>query len=162
TTRSRNSAAPPSTSVRPARSWPAWRSRAATRACRAERPRAALPALAGHARRGRPAGGGSQRLAGTGGAGPPGRADGAAAVAPDWRLDAEDGGRPWLEGPDGQRLHASISHSGERLAVAVALRPIGVDIEVPRRERDLLALARHVFAPCEVEGLLALGEADRL
>lgn len=86
----------------------------------------------------------------------------AGGVAPDWRLDAEDGGRPWLEGPDGQRLHASISHSGERLAVAVALRPIGVDIEVPRRERDLLALARHVFAPCEVEGLLALGEADRL
>ncbi|WP_295363464.1 4'-phosphopantetheinyl transferase superfamily protein [Arenimonas sp.] len=83
-------------------------------------------------------------------------------LAHDWRLGTDEGGRPWLDGPDTGRLQASISHSGEQLAVAVALDPIGLDIEIPRRERDYLALARHVFAPGEVERLHALGEAERL
>lgn len=82
--------------------------------------------------------------------------------AGDWRLAAAPGGQPWLEGPGGARLCASISHSGEWLAVAVADRAIGVDVEVPRRERDYDALARHVFAPAEVARHEALAGAERL
>lgn len=79
----------------------------------------------------------------------------------DWRFGAEAGGRPWLDGPGGRRLHVSISHSGENLAVAVAWRAIGLDIEIPRRERDYGGLARHVFSPTEVQHIEALPPARR-
>lgn len=80
----------------------------------------------------------------------------------DWRLAAAPDGQPWLEGPGDVRLCASISHSGDWLAVAVATRAIGLDVEVPRRERDYDALARHVFAPAEIARREALAPSDRL
>lgn len=86
----------------------------------------------------------------------------AGGAAAGWRLSATPTGQPLLEGPGGARLGVSISHSGEHLAVAVATHPIGIDIEVPRRERDLGALARHVFAPAEVERIDALEPARQL
>ncbi|MGA0608985.1 4'-phosphopantetheinyl transferase family protein [Caldimonas sp. KR1-144] len=50
-------------------------------------------------------------------------------------------------------LWVSISHSGEWVAAAVADRPVGVDIEVPRPGRDLSRLAESI-------GSLSGGSAD--
>lgn len=83
-------------------------------------------------------------------------------VPADWRFSATAAGQPSLEGPGGARLCASISHSGEWLAVAVAHRAIGVDLEIPRRERDYDALARHVFTPAEIARRDALAASERL
>ena len=56
-------------------------------------------------------------------------------------------GRPRLPGTG---LHASVSHSAGRVAVALArAAPIGVDIEQVRPVGDLAALARTVLSPAE-------------
>ena len=62
-------------------------------------------------------------------------------------LDAQANGRPLLR-VDGEvaPLHVSLSHSGDWLALALADAPVGVDVELPRRERDWEALARFVFS----------------
>ncbi len=72
-------------------------------------------------------------------------------------------GRPCLR-VDGSAspLSISLSHSGGWILAGIAEAPIGVDVEVPRRARDTLALARHVFAPEEVERLQLLPAASRL
>lgn len=69
-----------------------------------------------------------------------------------WHWDEPAGPRPQLL-RDGLRAWATLSHSGEHLAAAVASRPIGLDLERPYRQRDVMALARHMFAPDEVARL---------
>jgi 4'-phosphopantetheinyl transferase len=69
-----------------------------------------------------------------------------------WRWDDQAGPRPQLL-REGMRAWATLSHSGEHLAAAVALRPIGLDLERPHRRRDVMALAQYMFAPDEVERL---------
>ena len=81
-----------------------------------------------------------------------------------WRWDDLAGPRPQLL-RDGLRAWATLSHSGEHLAAAVALRSIGLDLERPRRRRDLMALARYMFAPDETARLADAAdgpERDRL
>lgn len=81
-----------------------------------------------------------------------------------WRWDDQAGPRPQLL-RDGVRAWATLSHSGEHLAAAVAPQPIGLDLEWPHRRRDVMALARHMFAPDEVSRLhdIAAGpERERL
>ena len=83
---------------------------------------------------------------------------------PQWRWDDQAGPRPQLL-RDGFRAWATLSHSGEHLAAAVAAQPIGLDLELPRRPRDVMALAHYLFAPDEVARLLETGEGpdrDRL
>jgi len=58
-------------------------------------------------------------------------------------------------------LALSLSHSGEWLACAIADVPVGIDVELPRRRRDLDALARFAFAPEEAERLRQLPEPER-
>ncbi len=58
-------------------------------------------------------------------------------------------------------LSLSLSHSGDWLACAIATVPVGIDIELPRRRRNLDALARFAFSPDEVERLQRLPEAER-
>ncbi|HSD16551.1 MAG TPA: 4'-phosphopantetheinyl transferase superfamily protein [Thermomonas sp.] len=58
-------------------------------------------------------------------------------------------------------LSLSLSHSGDWLAIALATVPVGIDVELPRRPRDLDALARFAFSPQEVERLQRLPEAER-
>lgn len=48
-------------------------------------------------------------------------------------------------------LWVSISHSDEWVAAALADRPVGVDIEVPRPGRDLARLAEFIGAPSDRE-----------
>lgn len=74
-----------------------------------------------------------------------------------WRLRATASGMPLAFDASGKlRAHVSISHSGPLLACAASTAPVGIDIEAPRRERDLLALAQRMFPASEVEALAAL------
>jgi len=69
-------------------------------------------------------------------------------------LHRHDDGRPQLV-VDGAAspLSLSLSHSGDWLAIALATVPVGIDVELPRRQRDLRALARFTFSPEEVASL---------
>ena len=77
-------------------------------------------------------------------------------------LDRHDDGRPRLL-VDGapSPLSLSLSHSGDWLACVIANVPVGIDVELPRRLRNLQALARFTFAPEEVERLLLLPDEQR-
>ena len=57
-----------------------------------------------------------------------------------------ENGKPYCEG----LWHFSLSHCGELAVCAVSDRPVGVDIECPRK--NSLRLAERIFAPevCEV------------
>lgn len=89
-------------------------------------------------------------------------------VAADWlqvdmrriALHRHDDGRPQLV-VDGapSDLSLSLSHSGDWLAIALATVPVGIDVEFPRRARDLPALARFTFSPEEIASLDGLDEA---
>ncbi len=46
-------------------------------------------------------------------------------------------------------LEFNISHSGQRVVLAVAHEPVGVDIEAPRTVSDARAIAKRFFAPEE-------------
>ncbi|HSV34497.1 MAG TPA: 4'-phosphopantetheinyl transferase superfamily protein [Ramlibacter sp.] len=73
---------------------------------------------------------------------------------PAWSLSAPERGPPEVQARlPGSRVHASISHSGDAVACAVAEVPIGVDVEVPRadRARDYVALGEAVCSPGELE-----------
>lgn len=86
-----------------------------------------------------------RRLAASGHGGEPG----------DWRFVADQRGQPGLQSGD-HALAVSLSHSADRVAVAVARRPIGLDLEQPGRTRDLLAIAGFTFSPEEVAALKLL------
>lgn len=72
-------------------------------------------------------------------------------------------GRPCLH-VDGTRspLSISLSHSGGWILAGIASSPIGVDIEVPRRPRDIMPLARYAFSPEEAARIAALPDAARV
>jgi len=92
-------------------------------------------------------------------------------VAADWlqvdmrriALHRHEDGRPQLL-VDGvpSALSLSLSHSGDWLAIALATVPVGIDVELPRRARDLDALARFTFSPEEVERLRGVPDAERM
>ncbi len=77
-------------------------------------------------------------------------------------LDRHADGRPQLllDGAPSP-LSLSLSHSGDWLACAIASVPVGIDVELPRRLRDLQALARFAFAPEEAKRLLHVAEEER-
>ncbi|MBV2154726.1 4'-phosphopantetheinyl transferase superfamily protein [Kitasatospora sp. SUK 42] len=57
---------------------------------------------------------------------------------------------------DAPGLHFSLSHSGELALLALAPRPVGVDLELVRSGRDVHRLSRRFF-PCQEEELVARG-----
>ncbi|RYY84030.1 MAG: 4'-phosphopantetheinyl transferase superfamily protein [Comamonadaceae bacterium] len=76
----------------------------------------------------------------------------------DWPLDAPADAPPRVQGH--AHLHVSLSHSGAWVAAAVAAVPVGIDVEVPRRERDVEGLVALCCTPAEqrsFEGLAAAG-----
>ena len=84
--------------------------------------------------------------------------------APDewlWAPDAQ--GRPALRHRRHEelRLHASLSHSGDWLAVALSTFPVGIDIECDARPRDLDRLAAEVFPVEQWRPLADLSDAER-
>jgi len=63
-------------------------------------------------------------------------------------------GKPALAGGE---LEFNVSHSGARVAIAIAsVTPVGIDIEHDRTVRDAVALARRFFSPREA----AMVESD--
>ena len=75
-----------------------------------------------------------------------------------------DHGKPALASagnPHG--LDFNLSHSGNRVAIAVATRTsVGVDIECMERTRDWQALADHIFSTQELAELAELSESGRV
>jgi len=75
-----------------------------------------------------------------------------------WSLSAPDRGPPLVSGPAPGAVHLSLSHSADRVACAVAASPLGLDLELPRRVHDFLALADAVCSPVERARLLAAAD----
>lgn len=71
-------------------------------------------------------------------------------------------GKPELAGADAPRLRFNLSHSGDVALYAFALdREVGVDVEVPRRAVDHVAVARRILGDAEAERLRALDAPQR-
>lgn len=67
-------------------------------------------------------------------------------------------GKPAVAGP----LEFNLTTSGDLALVALRWAwPIGIDCERLSDNRDLLGIARRLFTPSEVAGLLAVEEAER-
>ncbi len=68
-------------------------------------------------------------------------------------------GKPRLVGHD---IRFNLSHSGDTGMIAVARdREVGVDVELPRRSVDHVAIARRILGEAEAERLAALDGPDR-
>ena len=68
-------------------------------------------------------------------------------------------GKPELA-PPWNRLHTSLSHSGDMVAVAIsAHRPVGVDVQQVMPDLDTVALSARYFAPDEAEHVAAGADA---
>ena len=75
-------------------------------------------------------------------------------------VEAGDRGKPRL--PGDERLRFNLSHSGEIVAVAVALdREVGIDVERIDPSRDVLKLAPRALAPVDAEALAAAPPEER-
>jgi 4'-phosphopantetheinyl transferase len=68
-------------------------------------------------------------------------------------------GKPRLR--DDASLEFNLSHSEGLALVAVADRPVGIDIEAIRRDRDLRALAERALPAEDVAALAAAPESER-
>ena len=72
-------------------------------------------------------------------------------------------GKPSLvRTPAGLPLHFNLSHSRDRVVVAIATTPVGIDLERPRRLGDFEGLARRFFSPGEVRTLARIPASERL
>jgi 4'-phosphopantetheinyl transferase len=76
-----------------------------------------------------------------------------------WSMNAPPQGPPQVLAPHGPAMHASISHSGAQVACAIAPMPLGIDLEVPRRARDIEGLVRTVCTARE-QARLATGDVS--
>jgi 4'-phosphopantetheinyl transferase len=77
-----------------------------------------------------------------------------------WGLSAPDDGPPLARGPR-PGFHVGLSHSGDLVACAAAPLALGLDLELPRRPRDFLALAEAICSAREREELHAAPVAAR-
>lgn len=69
-------------------------------------------------------------------------------------------GKPELAGDESLRFN--VSHSGDVALYALAFnRDVGVDVELPRRSTDHVAVGRRVFGDAEAERLQALEPQER-
>ena len=72
-------------------------------------------------------------------------------------------GKPSMAGrPASAPLHFNLSHSRDRVLIAVARTPVGIDLETPRRLEDFEGLARRFFSQREVRALARIPAAHRL
>lgn len=71
-----------------------------------------------------------------------------------WRISAPDSGPPAITGPAApDSIHLSLTHSADSVGCAIGSCPLGLDLEVPRRTRDFLALADVMCSAAERERL---------
>lgn len=74
-------------------------------------------------------------------------------LSPDsYRIARGDKGKPFLVGRE--NIHFNISHSGEYVVCAVSDREVGIDIE--KRAKARMEVARRFFHEQEIEELMAL------
>lgn len=73
----------------------------------------------------------------------------------DWAYyqDAENQRRLKCTTDSRQELFVSISHSDDWITAAISDSPIGIDIETFSKQRDFIAIARHVFSAAEISFL---------
>ncbi len=72
-----------------------------------------------------------------------------------WQFEQGEHGKPRVcEAP--LALNFNLSHSHELVVCAVALQPVGVDIEYSGRHNDVLAIAERYFSAAESQELFAL------
>jgi 4'-phosphopantetheinyl transferase len=75
------------------------------------------------------------------------------------RLGETEAGKPFLA--ERADVHFNISHCEDRGVLAVAGRPVGVDLERVREVADAEAIAVKMFGDAEVEALRAYSAAER-
>jgi 4'-phosphopantetheinyl transferase len=80
-----------------------------------------------------------------------------------WCISAPDSGPPKVDrtAADGPAVHLSLSHSSDRVGCAIATSRVGLDLEMPSRPRDFLALADVICSAQERERLRAMPLAGR-
>ena len=61
----------------------------------------------------------------------------------------------------GGHLHGSLSHCGDLVAAALAMFPVGIDVERPSKPRNLLAIADTTFSARECAELRRLRESEQ-
>src|SRR5579859_7261822 len=78
--------------------------------------------------------------------------------AADWTFSTNHYGRPEIAGPHrGSPLRFNLSHTrGCVVSAFTRGRAVGIDVENRERKVDALAVARHSFAPREVQDVEAL------
>jgi 4'-phosphopantetheinyl transferase len=74
-------------------------------------------------------------------------------------LAVQESGKPRLAVATG--LEFNLSHSEGLALVAVAERPVGIDVEAIRPDRDLSALAERALPAAAVEEIDAAGKSER-
>ena len=81
-----------------------------------------------------------------------------------WNIIHTEFGKPELaDGQLTESLCFNLSHSGDRLVLAVCRHPnVGIDIENTGRRRRVEKIADRYFAPAEIDALLTLPEARQL
>lgn len=70
-------------------------------------------------------------------------------------------GKPELHLPRAGALGFNVSHSGELVLIAVAQRPVGVDVEQSRRDMGVREIAQRFFCAAEWEELSRLEAATQ-
>jgi 4'-phosphopantetheinyl transferase len=83
----------------------------------------------------------------------------AGGAAETWQLDAPADAPPTVAGHREWRL--SVSHSGERVAVALATDIVGIDLEMPRARRDIDGLVALCCTDAEQALFAPLDAAQR-
>ena len=71
-----------------------------------------------------------------------------------------ENGKPLLQSGLEEELSFSLSHSGTWALLAIARRPVGVDVERLRSIPDAVALGRRFFTSAEAARLEGLGSQD--
>lgn len=71
-------------------------------------------------------------------------------------------GKPALAGDDATGLCFNLSHSAGTALIAIAHeREVGVDVELPRRAVDHVAIARRVLDPAEADRIAAIEDTQQ-
>jgi 4'-phosphopantetheinyl transferase len=69
-------------------------------------------------------------------------------------------GKPFLR--DFQEVHFNVSHSGEKLLIAISNTPVGIDIEQIKPRKSLVSLVKKCFAQSEQNYWFDLPENEKL
>jgi 4'-phosphopantetheinyl transferase len=75
-------------------------------------------------------------------------------------IERSEFGKPFLR--DFQEWHFNVSHSGEKLLIAISNTPVGIDVEQIKPRKSLASLVKKCFAPSEQNYWFDLPENEKL